>query len=209
MADGVNVPDAPGVPPVNRTPGADQPPPLATQDGVSSTGGSNKPQWGIYQNGALAVPADNAIAFDFKTDANVPDYTLEDGAFESYNKVQLPFNVRFKLTCGGSVAKRTAFLAALETAKQSLSLYDAVTPEKTFSSINVDHYDIRRTTEQGQTLIQAEVWALEIRINAAQAFSSTKSPSGSKTQSGGPVQTTPPTNDQQSKVQQHGASGSW
>lgn len=186
MARAPSLPGAPGVP-------APPPTPLMTADTASSSSQSGAPQWGIFLKGKAVIASDNVLDFEYKRDWNVADFPLEKGAFESYDKVQNPFDVRFRFSCGGSKTRRTAFLNSIDTACESMDLYDVVTPEKTWISVNLDHADFARKQESGQGLITADVWGVEVRVTATQTFTQTKSPSGQKPVSGGQVQTKAPT----------------
>lgn len=219
-----NVPDVPGVPPVLRQPGISdnnassaigsfaigESPIGVNNQGVESvtvTGDSNSPQWGLFKDGKSVIEADNVVGFEFKRDWAISDYNVEKGGFESYNKVQLPFDVRIRFSCGGAVTRREAFLKSIEAIENSLDLYDAVVPEKVYIGCNVQHVDYRRTASNGVGLIVADIYLLEIRDTATAAFASaqtspasstaTKSPSAQAKRDNGPVQAkTPSTSDQ-------------
>lgn len=55
----------------------------------------------------------STIEFDFEANYHISDYPQEQGAFQSYNKVQMPFDCRVRLACGGTIAQRQAFLNSL------------------------------------------------------------------------------------------------
>lgn len=55
----------------------------------------------------------STIEFDFEANYHISDYPQEQGAFQSYNKVQMPFECRVRLACGGTIAQRQAFLNSL------------------------------------------------------------------------------------------------
>ena len=52
----------------------------------------------------------STLEFDFDQDWTVADTPQEQGAFQSYDKVQLPFDLRTRMVCGGPVSQRQAFL---------------------------------------------------------------------------------------------------
>ena len=168
-----NVPNVPGVPALPRAAGAvlDQIILLAA-DAVSLFGGIGAPQWGLFKDGVPVVIADSVVSFDFKQDWSLPTYPLEKGAFETYNKVETPFGVRLRFATGGSDADREAMLSSLEAASASMDLFDAVTPEKIYSNVNINHQDFRRNAYRGNGLITIDVWCTEIRNNATAQFTS-------------------------------------
>lgn len=163
---------------------------LAVADVIGLSGLFAKPQWGIYQDGQIAIQADSVLDLTFRADAKISTYPQQEGQFASYNKVQVPFEVRLKLLKGGSIEARTEFLIALEEAKQSLELYSFIMPEASYDNVNIFHYDLHRTSKQGVTLLTVEVWGEQI-ISTAQESSSTitnaKAPGSNDPVDGGTV----------------------
>jgi hypothetical protein len=188
-----NVPNVPGVPPIPRDPlivaGAIE---LLTKDAVAGIL-SGFPQWGIFLNGAPVVLADNVASIDYKQDWTISDYQLEQGAFESYDKVAHPFECKVRFTAGGDVTNRQNFLNSIAAIAPTLTLYDIVTPEETYTSVNITHYDYRRTAINGVGLITVDVWAVQVRVTATASFQNVTSPSSASPQNGGIVQTMPTT----------------
>lgn len=179
-----NVPIAPGVPPLPRLPGSI--PAVITllvQDAISLFGLGVPQQWGLFLNGAPAILAESVVSFEFKSGANISDFQVEQGGFESYNKVQRPFDVRLRFSTGGTAQDRQALLASLEQAKQSLDLYDAVTPEMTYESVNVIDYSYRRTAQNGFAMIVVDVLCEQVRQQATSSFTSTGTSSTTSTSS--------------------------
>lgn len=186
-----NVPKLPGVPALSSyVPNAVT---LLTNDLVSELLSLGRPQWGLYKDGLPVVIADNVVSVDFRQDWSLLDYPIEQGSFETYDKVNTPFNVRLRFSAGGSESNRQVLLDSVEGVSNSLEIFDAVTPERVYSNVNVQHYDYRRTATQGAGLLAIDVWCLEIRNNATSTFSNTKTPSGASPQSGGTVQPIPAT----------------
>lgn len=161
-------------------------PPLLTSDapGLGSVFGA--PQWGIFnQSGSPILTVDSVNDVEYTRDYQISDYPQEQGAFQSYNKVQQPFRAKVGFLINQS---RFAFLNAVEAAVASLNLVSIITPEISYPSANLTHYGYRRTSRAGVTLILVEVWCEEIRIagppqlGTAQTTSNTPPP--------GPPQTT-------------------
>jgi hypothetical protein len=145
-------------------------------------------RWGIYQDGELVLAPDNIVDFGFRHSWRLPTYPQEQGAFQNYNKVQTPFDVKIRMTRGGSVQDRQDFLDSSEAIAGSLDLYDVVTPEAVYIGANVTNYDYRRTAQAGAGLITVDFTLLEIRVTAEAAFSNTKDPSSAAKVDGGTVQ---------------------
>lgn len=193
-----NVPNVPGVPPLPRNPlAAASSLALLVADTFGFFISSGAPQWGIFQDSVAVVAADSVVSFDFKQDWSIADYPVEQGAFETYDKVETPFGVRIRFATGGSDDRRQAFLDSIAAIAGDFELYDVVTPEVVYTSVNISHYDYHRRANQGNGLITVDVWLTEIRETAVTAFSNTKRPSGAEGQNGGTVQTAPPTTNQQ------------
>jgi Dit-like tail protein len=139
---------------------------LANGLGISNPFGSpaSGPVWGVFdQDGTEILVAESILSFDYRNDWNVSNYPQEKGAFASYNKVNNPYDVRLRISQGGTEDQRTAFLAAAQTVADSLDLYDVVTPEATYSNCNIVHIDYHREQHEGATRIALDVWFQEIR----------------------------------------------
>lgn len=200
MADFPNVPVAPGVPPVPRDPSADagaDDDELLTGDLIDPFSFAAPPAWGIYQDGFPAVIADTTLAVGFKAESIDADYQVEQGGFESYDKVEIPFDARVQLVAGGNSARRQAMLQTVAALKKSLALVDVVTPDAVYPSANVTRYDYRRTTRNGVGMLVIDCWLVEIRVTGTTDFNQGQAPSGASAVNGGTVQTTPASSAQQ------------
>lgn len=196
-----NVPFVSGVPPLLRNPLAILPGVIAqTRDLINFITGFLGPPWGLFLDGFRAIDADTVVSFDYNQNWNVANYPLERGAFESYDKVQTPFAVKMRFASGGSEADRQALLTSVERAANSLNLYDAVTPERVYRNVNVNHYDYKRYSNNGVGLLVVDVWCVQVRVEAQTLFTNTKSASAAATTQGGTVQAVPATDGQVSMV---------
>ena len=157
-------------------------------------------QWGIFLDGAPVIMAESVQTFDYKTDRRISNYPIEQGGFETYNKVALPYDVRVRYATGGSDADRQALLDSVEAIIDSLDLFDVVTPEWIYTSANPVHYDYRRTNVNGVGMISVEIYLEEVRVTATQSFSNTKSPTGAAVVGGGNVIPQEPTQNQVTKI---------
>lgn len=155
--------------------------------GVSSL--TEAPRWGLFDEGGtqIIVP-DSFLGLDSLKEYRVSDYPIEEGGFESYNKVEVPFVGKILFAKGGDEAERTQFLSQIEQAIKSLDVYSLVTPEKSYASVNVTHRDYRRTVNNGVTMLTVEVWVEEIRNTVTASFSNTQAPEGAATVNDGGVQ---------------------
>src|SRR5579862_6190519 len=124
-------------------------PGLMTGDSVSLPSAPGSPPWGIYLNGSPVVLADNVLEVAYKKDYSLSDYTVEQGAFETYNKVEIPFDVRVTFSRGGSQDARKGFLDSIQAIVGDLQFYSVMTPEETYLSCNVTHIGYVRNLDNG------------------------------------------------------------
>lgn len=188
------VPKAPGVPPLLRknssTVAAAV---LLTKDAVGALLGAPA-KWGVFKDGVQVIMPDSFISLDDKAEWQVPQYPLEEGGFQSYNKVTLPFEDHVVMTKGGSEADRRTFLALIDQISASTDLYDIVTPEKTYSNVNITRRDMYRDAQRGVSLLTVTLFFQEIRSSASAQFTQTNiaaAPSGSPQNSIGVLQSQP------------------
>jgi hypothetical protein len=156
------------------------------------------PSWGIAQNGVFVIVPDSIVSVDFKRDWQIPNYPMENGAFQSYNKVTTPYDVHVRMTKGGTESARAEFLAAIDAMAASLALYDVVMPDAVYQNVNISHYDYRRTSTNGVGLLTVDLSLVQIRVAPAAAFTNTAQASGADAQNGGSVQPQTPTTAQSS-----------
>lgn len=138
--------------------------------------GENAQQWGLFLDGVPALTAESVVSFDFKQNYRISSFAIEPsnqqsaGGFESYNKVQMPFDVVLRFSTGGSPADREELLNEAEAICASLDLFDAVTPEKVYQSVNPVHMDYRRTSTNGVAMITIDMFCEQVRTTAASSF---------------------------------------
>lgn len=160
---------------------------LLFADVISFLAGFGRSPWGIYLNGVQVIEADSVVSMGYKQDWSISTYQVEQGGFQTYNKVDTPFSARVRFASGGSQANRQALLDSITDIAGTLTLYDVVTPEAVYESVNVQGFDYSRSSGN-VGLIQVDVRLLEVRETASAQFSNTKSPSGEGQASGGTVQ---------------------
>jgi hypothetical protein len=186
-----DVPQLPGVPTINRSSST----PISaglTVLGELLPNNLFGVQWSIEdQSNSITLIPDSFFNFEYKNDRKVPNYPVEDGSFQSYNKVAIPFDCRVVVTCSGNGAmSKGEFLSALQSMLDGLNLFTIYTPNYYYSNLNLIHVDYRREARQGATLILAQLWFQEIRI-AQQPSNPTVQPSGANTENNGQVTVLP------------------
>lgn len=148
----------------------------------------NPPKWGLYRKGVQVIKPDSIISIDYRQDAKISDHPLEDGAFETYNKVGTPYDIRIRMCKGGTQAERTEFLKTCEMLVNSFDVYDVVTPEKTYINANVQRYDYARSATNGVGLLTVEMSIIEIRRFAKATKLTAAKPAGADPVNKGRVQ---------------------
>lgn len=137
---------------------------LASTDDISGASDTKK-VWGITdaETGESIIEADSVLSFEYKNSYKISTYPQENGAFQAYNKVKEPFDIRLKFSIGVSVAARSGLLKQAEDGLQSTTLYIVVTPEARYPNANIQNINYQRTTRNGAAMIILEVWLTEIR----------------------------------------------
>lgn len=148
------------------------------------------PRWGIFGvNGFPLLPYDSVFSFEYARDYSISNYPQQQGSFQSYNKVILPYEGKMTFLISKS---RIVFLGVIEAACASLQLVTIVTPELPYVSANLTHYDYHRDASSGAALVKVEVWCKEVRITAGTELSpNSANPPGPGTASGGIPATSP------------------
>ena len=152
------------------------------------------PVWGIYRSdGSPLAQFDNVLSVEYAKDYRVSDFQQEQGAFQSYNKVETASEPRVRFSVGGDVTARQACLDALAGAVASTELFDVITPETTYLGMTLSHYDYARQEGRGVSLLIVETHLTEVRVTASSVFTAqaVQSASGSAPVNNGTVQTTP------------------
>lgn len=187
------VPNVPGVPPLIRAPGAFlEPVALLFADAITGLFGVG-PLWGIFQDGQAVVTPETIVSFGYRQNWTIADFPIEQGGFESYDKVASPFEIRVRMASSGTAEARQRLLDEIAAIAGTLELFDVVTADASYPSVNIARYDYRQTSREGVGMIVIDVVLMEIRDTAVAAFSNTKSPSGAGQVNGGTVQATTPT----------------
>lgn len=191
-----DVPLAPGVPPLPRSPTAIAAAVvLLTEDAFGLFQGVGITQWGIFQNGLPVILADNVVAVEFKQDWTISNYPLEGGAFETYDKVQLPFEIHLQFSTGGSISDRQSFLNSIAAVVGNTQLYDVLTPEQLYQNVNLKHWDYdRRASNVG--LLTVDIWVEQINQTASQSFQNVQNPASASPVAAGSVSPNTPTQAQ-------------
>lgn len=193
-----NVPNVPGVPPLPNY-GANNIELLAA-DLISTFGSLFGSPWGVFLNGFPVIEADNTVSFELKQDSPISDYQVEPNGFQSYDKIQLPSEIRVQMSAGGDDTNRQNFLESIAAVMNTVDLYDVVTPEEVYQSYNFTHRDFRRSAQNGVGLITVDLWLKEVRVSSTATFQNTQQPGDAGQKGGGNVQPQTPSQAVQADV---------
>jgi hypothetical protein len=172
---------------------------LMTADSGSLPNAPGQPAWGIYLGGAPVITADTTVSLEWSKDWTVSDFPVETGAFQSYDKVELPFTAKLRFAAGGSVSDRQEFLSSVSAIAPLVTLYQLAMPEVGFyPSVVVHHYGFDRRNDSGLGLLIVDVYVTEVRATATAAFTNTANPGSANPVGGGNPQGIAATQQEQS-----------
>jgi len=152
---------------------------------------AGKSEWGIYYKNSKLLEPDSIIALDYVREWAVADFQLEQGAFSSYDKVQRPFDIRLRITKGGSEQDRQSFLSDLELIADDLTLFEIVTPVKTYLSVTVTRLAMAQQASSGVGLLAIDLGIRQVRVTAGIAFTNVQNPGSADPVNSGTVQPQP------------------
>lgn len=113
--------------------------------------------------GTYALRPDSFIKFEYKEIHKIPNYPVEQGSFQSYNKVTLPYEIKLIVT-KSNIFEIGPFINQILVLLNSTKLLSIVTPDKTFNSANLVNFDYRKEAKNGAVLLIAELTFQEVRI---------------------------------------------
>lgn len=159
-------------------------PTLMTADDPSVSKSASTGVYGLYfgagsdNEGDLVLSPDSFIGYSYSNESRLSQYPQEAGGFQQYNKVDTPFDVRIRMTKGGKVADVAAFIEVAESLVKAtdLTLYDMVTPERTYHSCNITKINHDHQPGHGANMVTMDIHLLEIRVTASAQYSNTNSP---------------------------------
>lgn len=190
-----NVPMVAGVPPLLRDPSAPDP----SVDNRPRADAAKLPKpvqqtWGLFKaSGERAITPETILSVSYRDEARIPTYPQEEGAFSSYNKVEMPYDVRLTVAQGGDEKARRDFLDALTDARRSLDLFSMVMPEVTLTDLNIVHIAYDREQRQGANMLVVEIGLIEVRVTGQQTLSKSKQADGADPAATGAVSPRSPT----------------
>lgn len=168
-----NVPNAPGVPQVPRLPGAA----ISTviqllspaNQGTLFQSSQSPSVWGVFdQSGNAVLQPESILGFDNSNEWSVSAFPIQGGQIATYNKVLQPFEVSMRMRVTGTVSERNAFLIALAAIAGDTNLYNVITPEWTYSNVNITRYANPRPSADHAYTLDVDVFFIQVVPVAAQ-----------------------------------------
>jgi hypothetical protein len=108
---------------------------------------------------------DTVISFELVSESKVSNFPVQSNSFASYNKVNIPKEIKIVLAKGGSNSDRQSFLDNIDTAKTQASteLFQIITPDFTFKNMSLYDYNYRKEQTSGANMLIVECKFIEIR----------------------------------------------
>ena len=113
--------------------------------------------------GTLALQPDSFVKFEYKESHKISNYPVEQGSFQSYNKITLPYEIKLIVTKNGA-SNIGPFINQILLLLNSTKILSVVTPDKTFMSANLINFDYKKEARNGAVLLIAELTFQEVRI---------------------------------------------
>lgn len=127
------------------------------------------PQWGIYDEDLnKVVDPDSIWNFDYRSEARISSYPVQNGEFNSYNKVDVPFETSVHMVKGSTLEERATFLNDCQNIKESLDLFTIATPERSYLGCNVTRFMVTRRETRGAFFVEVELFFEQIQEISAQ-----------------------------------------
>lgn len=126
--------------------------------------------------GAEAFSPTSWIGFERSSEASVSNAPIEKGSYTSYNKVRRPGQIRLTFTLEGwtgysgaipnltnfTTLSREKLINLLDQMIASANTYTVETPDTTFSSCDLVHYDYQTREGRGVTLLTVNAYFQEV-----------------------------------------------
>lgn len=118
------------------------------------------PSWGVFDdNGNKVINPDNIYAFDSRAEWRISDYPVQRGAYSTFNKVIVPPDQVLRMTKGGTLSQRTAFLKSIDDIAGDTNTYAILTPEKTYFNQNIMRGpELMRRSSEGAYFLEVDIY---------------------------------------------------
>lgn len=124
----------------------------------------DKPKWGlISENMEDIVPFQTIVSLQISDQSKVVTTIIENGSFASYNKTDLPSEIKLTAILAGDVPEQQSSLAILRTYKKITDIVGVLTPFEYYDHMNLTGIVVSRTVENGATQTFVDLTLEEIR----------------------------------------------
>ena len=145
-------------------------------------------KWGVFNEfGIPIVLADSFGGMTYDAGSSISKYPVEQGSFNSYNKVNNPSMATVTLHKGsGGVTGRSLFLTQLEALLKSTLSFHVITPEYVYMNYQIIGINHARTAQDGATLVTVNLDLEEVlEAKIEYDIEEVKAPSDANTVDGG------------------------
>ncbi len=153
---------------------------------------------GVQEGEEIFIPS-SWVKHEFIADSSMSNAPTEMGGYTSFNKVRRPAELRVVFALEGwmafdsSIAKpfspaslsRSAFIEKLDIMKNNAYTYNITTPDKTYTSYDMTHYDYQVSDKNGVTLLLVNAFFQEVMDVVESSISSSQGDSGTTTSNAG------------------------
>lgn len=121
-------------------------------------------EWTIYNTASgEAVQFSSFIGAEMVGDAKVITAPIEGGSFVAYNKTVSPFELSVNGAIKGDSSVLSDALNTLAQMRENTDLYNIVTPDKVYRSMNMIKLEYSRDTDSGTDLILFSARFMEVK----------------------------------------------
>lgn len=204
-----NVPNVPGVPPLDRLAGkqaflepanvfSSQLQKVPYLRGILQA--ANAEVWGVFDsNNEKVIVATTFVELGHNASSKIARFFMEQGTFANYNKVNESNETSILMIKQGTFDELGVYINEVEALKRSTGLFDIVTPERVFTSVNLESYDYKRSVADGVNMIAFNMHFVEVR-EVALAYSTRTVPEAATNQDRGLQQAKEPRTSIASKL---------
>ena len=121
---------------------------------------------GLRLVGTYALSPDSFVDFEYKEDHKIPNYPIQNGGFQSYNKIALPYEIKLTIAQGNSNYIAT-LLMEIQALVDDVQILSIVTPDKIYPSVNLIHFDYKKQATNGAVLLIANLTFQEVKVIVA------------------------------------------
>lgn len=120
--------------------------------------------WGVWLHGTNnKMVVDSVLEVEISEESHVMDYRIQTGSFSTYNKVQMPYEVKIRLIRCGNTTENNAFLNWIQNSTREVLTYDIQVPERKYNNCTLISYSIERKKENGVNVIVCDCVFREVR----------------------------------------------